>query len=609
MTDIEITNKRNFPWHLAALVIVPLLAYASSLSNGFVWDDIVVVVENPLLKSLKSIPQLLLSQDTFPGVLTGYYRPFTYLTFLFDATVWGLNPFGFHLTNVLLHTGVVISVYFLASSLGFAKRAAFFSAFLFALHPVNAEAVNLISARNTLLVGLLIVTSIVCYIRGHRNWSVLLFMLATFSKELGLLVPLVIIFHDVTIKGKKLSLGKYWPFIAGGGLYLVLRKMVVGTGSGRNFDAEHLADRLLLVPEIILRYLKNLLIPMDLRIPYIIKHDGLDPILGITWIGLLLISAMIIYYWRERFVLFSAFWFFLFILPVVNIFPLKILMADRYAYVPAIGVCLLCGYLFGRLKERLSYAFIGAAFVIYLPLVLMLNASWKDEPTFYHRMVKDAPDSDLGYHNLGLYYQDRGDFNNAKLFLQKAVGTGPETSESYISLALLHIQLEDYPSALQVLTRASETMPDDVETHVLLSRVFSVIGNEAAALSYMNRVRATFPDVDDWFKWISVEIANEAEGRRKANQLFKAERIFRKSLYYDPNSSLALIGLGNVAGQRGNIDKAIDYFLRAAKVNPVDPVPHYNLSQAYAIKGMTHEAQRELDIYNNLAKNAPSVKR
>ena len=597
---VSIPIKSNLSWHFFALVIVSFFAYASTLRNGFVWDDLVIVAENPLLRSFKSIPQLLMSQDTYPGVLTGYYRPFTYLSFLLDATVWKLNPFGFHLTNMLLHTGVVISIFCLALDLGFAKKASFFSACLFALLPINAEAVNFISTRNTLLVGLLIVTSIICYIKEHRIFSVLLFMLAMLSKELGLLVPAMLIIYDILIKGGKLSLSKYWPYFISACLYLILRKIVVGANSGRVFDASHLLDRLLLVPEIIIRYLLNIVIPVNLRIPYIIKNSGFNLTQLFSCIVLALLIAIAFYYRKNRYVLFFALWFFVFMLPVINIFPLKILMADRYAYVSAIGICLLCGYVSGHLKENIVYLLSILSLFIYLPLVFNLNASWKDEPTFYHRMIDNAPDSDLGYHNLGLYYQDKGDFINAELFLQKAVETAPKTAESYISLALLHIQLGDYISAQQVLARASGMMPEDIETNVLLCRVFSAMGNEPEASAYMNRARAAFPAVDDWLKTISAEIAAEAEGRREAKQLYKAERIFRKSLFYDPTSSLALIGLGNVAGQRGNLDLAVDYFLRAENVNPSDPAPHFNLSQVYTIKGMTPEARRELDLYYRL---------
>ena len=103
MTD----SQKNLIYRFGFIIILVAAVYGTTLTHGFVWDDNNVIVQNPLLENLGNIPRFFLSEDMAMGP-TGYYRPLTYISFALDRALWGLNPAGFHLTNLVLHILVVL---------------------------------------------------------------------------------------------------------------------------------------------------------------------------------------------------------------------------------------------------------------------------------------------------------------------------------------------------------------------------------------------------------------------------------------------------------------------------------------------------------------------
>ncbi len=189
----------------AALVAIGLATYANGLANGFVWDDHALIVQGPARVGLAEVgralaePDVLLKSQPAP-----YYRPLTRVTFLADRALHGLDPLPYHLENLALHLAATLALFLLARRLAGGPGPAFVAALLFAIHPVNAETVNLVAARNNALVALFTLTSCAAYLRaresGSRRWlagAAGLFLLAVASKETGLMLLPFLALHEL----------------------------------------------------------------------------------------------------------------------------------------------------------------------------------------------------------------------------------------------------------------------------------------------------------------------------------------------------------------------------------------------------------------------------
>jgi len=197
-------------------VIVALLtagAFLPTLQNGFVWDDTTNFLSNPHYRGL-GLEKLRWMFTVFPGE---HYIPLTWMTLGLDYLLWGMDPAGYHLTNLLFHVATAVAFYFLTMKLlrlaagGVAEDKAVwvgaaFAALLFAVHPLRVESVAWITERRDVLSGLLYVLTVLAYLRASdragrgARWywvSVVLFSSALLSKSMAVSVPVVLLILDV----------------------------------------------------------------------------------------------------------------------------------------------------------------------------------------------------------------------------------------------------------------------------------------------------------------------------------------------------------------------------------------------------------------------------
>ena len=176
----------------AVLLLATFAVWGVSLGHEFVWDDEVVVVGNPLIRSWSHVGQIFRS-SFFPN--GSYYRPLSVISYLIDHSLWGLDPMGFHLTNVLIH-GAGTYLLFLLLQHHFGTKAAFVSALLFCIHPIHSTAVNGVQGRSGLMEILLL--GAVCSFRRAPDRPVfglltaLLFGLGLLTKESVMIFPLLL---------------------------------------------------------------------------------------------------------------------------------------------------------------------------------------------------------------------------------------------------------------------------------------------------------------------------------------------------------------------------------------------------------------------------------
>lgn len=217
------------------LLAAVFFAYFSSLTNPFIWDDEQFITSNVYVQHFALDKIFTQSTTSGAGIVSNYYRPITTLSFAIDSKIWsfgstqdkGMNTFGFHLNNLMLHAGVGILLFFFLLELGIGQLWSFFIALIFLIHPVQTEAVSYINSRGDSLYALFLFASLFLFFRAMSQKGILLYIealglyaLSIFSKEIAVAAfPLFLCLFFFICCGKKGSIFvnincRYWQQVA-----------------------------------------------------------------------------------------------------------------------------------------------------------------------------------------------------------------------------------------------------------------------------------------------------------------------------------------------------------------------------------------------------------
>jgi tetratricopeptide (TPR) repeat protein len=406
------------------LIVLAAIVCAPSVTNGFAYDDLPIIRDNPRVHQLLA-PWTYATQSYWPPAHGGLlYRPIVVWLFAAEWAIGGGSPLPFHLANVLLNIATVLAVYFLARRI-VPPAWACVGAAIFAVHPVHAEAVGNIVGQAELVMGLAATLSVALYIRarqtgtlgpGSRLVITLLAVVAALAKEQGFVVPALLGLAELTIAGRH---RRDWRELAALGVLigaalsalLAARTVVLhGLGGGapaaaiRGLDA---GDRALTMLATVPSLFRLMVWPAHLRADYSPPEFAAATQLGPAHlVGLVLLAttaagAWLIWREGERGAVFGLGWTALALLPVSNLlFPTGVLIAERTLYLPSVGVAialasgvrLLAQRLAPHPRFRLTLASLGA-------LLLLAGAvhsaarqrSWRDGATLFPQMIRDSP--------------------------------------------------------------------------------------------------------------------------------------------------------------------------------------------------------------------------
>jgi len=375
--------------------------YGVTVGFGFVnWDDPWYVVENPLIKSWS--PANLWAIWTQVAIKN--YAPVTLMSYLVEHSLWGLWPGGYHATNVVLHAINAALVYALVKQVTGDRFIGWGTAALFAVHPVHIESVAWVASRKGLLSGAFILASLIYSLRTERTpkdeGRALLFLaLALLSKAIAIVVPPVVLAYDVLIRRKKFSdavVSQIVPgFLAFCLLAITMSAQVTEYGGVREHMQLGKLHILGLDAMILWRYVGMLLWPTELCILYDPPTSGIA-----RWIAVSVLDWSLVTWaaWRcrHRFPLvpFAAVTSLLFLLPVLNLFPITTLMNDRYLYLPSISLLALAVSglrVIGSARqvavptEKVEQTFLsaGVAYAVVLTCLLLLcGQTWSRLPVW-----------------------------------------------------------------------------------------------------------------------------------------------------------------------------------------------------------------------------------
>jgi tetratricopeptide (TPR) repeat protein len=516
---------------IAVLVIVSLAVYYNSLSNGFVFDDYAVIVENKHLNDLlNSLPSFFnRSYFTIAGGEASY-RPLATLSYFLIHALAGPNPFYFHLGSVLLHTLNVVLAYLFFSLLLGDRFKALLAGLLFACHPALTETVDCIAFNEDLLAAFFCLLALILYFKAVENGAVgacyilslFFFFCGLLSKEMAITLPLVIVLYDLTFtggKGQALSL-KYvlgtmrrrWRYYAGyagiGLFYLVLRFVVfIKQAAGGKPDFGSWFERLLYLPSHIFSFLRLALAPYDLNADYVFSYPPgffeFPNLVGwvITW-GLVVGSFFL--FRRFKVIFFGIWWFLITLVPVYNLIPIFNPLAERYLYIPIIGFCLaVASILYGISSKALkrpvavnlaTLTLVLAISGVYSTITIARNRDWKDDLTLWSKTVKQSPTSGIAHGSLGRAFQERGLLDQAIAEYRQAVKIMPNHFKAYYNLAVVYDQQGDFAKAIDSLKRSIAINPGFANAHYNLAVIYHKRGLMEKAIVHYKKVIELAPD-------------------------------------------------------------------------------------------------------------------
>lgn len=343
MAAMSIETERPRWWIYASLMIAGLAAFWPSVWFDFVnWDDPAYVLHNDLIRSW--YPSNLWGVAT--ETVTRNYAPLTILSLLIDHTFWGMNPTGYHATNVLLHLVNGLLVFVLVRQLTDKLFVAWVTAALFLVHPVQIETVAWVSSRKGLLSASFMLAALIARLKPAPDaksdgWYAVWLAAALLSKALAVVVPAIVLTYDVWVRRQKFADAFVRQIIPGVMCLLLLFKTMAAQHSILGGVRGHLDYSLWKIvaidTTIMWRYIGMLFWPTDLCVLYDPPTDGIWKTVALASAGWVVIGALI---HRSRtdspIILWAATTWLVLLLPVLNFFKITTLMNDRYLYLPSI---------------------------------------------------------------------------------------------------------------------------------------------------------------------------------------------------------------------------------------------------------------------------------
>ncbi|MGA9770859.1 MAG: tetratricopeptide repeat protein [Blastocatellia bacterium] len=561
--SLDFTSARVI---IPALALLALIAFASSISGDFVYDDLSQIRDNPTLGHWDAATiTRIFTHDFWASLrpeLAGdkldslYYRPVFSLFLMIGYEVAGLSAPGWHLIAISLHVVVaVVAFYVINLSLcavgGVEEKerrimAAFAAAF-FVVHPAQAESVSWISGLVGPLSTIFLLGAFYFYLR-YRNsktlWSrlaiILLFGLSVSTKESACAAILIVPAYELLIFKDNLKLGSRLraafihalPFALVVFAYMALRYSVLNVLFGRSLNMNYpddasltLADNLRTLPALLLAYAKLVFLPTDSSLIY---DFGYVRSLSLTsfWMPLvaLLAASLILIRCSQRVpaVRLAVIWMVLPLLPHLNTraFVSDEIIHDRYLYLSILGAGLLLAVstiqATKSLRLRLSVKYAtGAAVIILLVLSLLTglqNKRYKTAEALWLDIAAHAPDSRIAHIGLGLLAESKQDPAGALREYEAALKLNPDIIDALNNSAFVYARGGSWPEATRNFERIALLTPDKAGAHFNLSFAYSVQKRYAEALSEQR---------------IAIEL--DPNGRRADEWRMRLEQLERQS--------------------------------------------------------------------------------
>ncbi|MEI6435871.1 MAG: tetratricopeptide repeat protein, partial [Bacteroidota bacterium] len=605
---------------MTLIAISSFIAYLPALQGAFTnWDDMVYVAENPYIKSLSAKNLAAIFSENYMG----NYHPLAMLSLSIDYQINQLNPFVFHLTNILIHLINSILVLVVLKRLTGKLQIAVIAALIFGVHSLHVESVAWISERKDVLYTCFYLLSLYSYVRyipkRDRKWfglSLLFFILSCLSKGQAVTLAVTLFLVDILMGRKwtqlKILIEKV-PF-----LILAFIFGVVAFHAQLGADATIMANfpiqqRVAFASYGLVMYILKLFYPFALSVYYpypILGNVGEVPFIywfcivpAIVFIILLLLSWK-----RSKPLFFGMSFFFLNIVLLLQLLPVgRAIMADRYAYIPSIGYCFLVGfYLTDRryIKlEKVAWGIAAVYTVVLMFLTYQQSKAWLNSETLWSDALSKNPRIPVAWYNRGNVRMDSsnikgaiadytecinldGTFSrayinrgNARNRLKDYLGAiadfdtlirfDSNAVNAYINRAMSRKMLQDFDNSLKDYTIAIRMKPDQMELYTNRANVKLDLKDYDGAISDFDQALKMNPKY-------TTAYTNRAIVKKAKNDLTGALADYNLAIELDPKNNEFYNNRGNLKFLLNDYQGAIDDYSTSIRISPKDFLGYKN---------------------------------
>lgn len=592
-----------------ALAGLTLMVYGQCVSFQFTsWDDGFFITDNPVVQEGISVRNLAWAVT---AVTAGTWQPVTWISHMLDCQLFGLQPGGHHLVNVLLHLANTLLVFWLLNRWTASNWRSALVAALFALHPLHVESVAWMAERRDVLSTLWWLLTLWFYAEWvkRRGWPLYLAVMVCLSlglmaKPMLVTLPVVLLLLDIwPLKRIRLKgLGECWqqrrPLL---GLLvdkLPLLGLALGTGVITIIAVEANGDigsltqypfslRVANALVSYVRYLYQTIWPFEL-IPFYPYPPS------IPWWqsgGAFLLLSLVTFACLRRLpdlpYLFVGWgWYLITLLPVIGLIQqgTGFALADRYTYVPLLGIFMMVAWggaaLAARYRWPRWWQALASGIVLLgcLAISFQQTSHWQDTKTLFSYTLAVDPENRVALNQLGVEARSRGAQDEAHGFLAKAAALYPQDFDAQAHLASLLDEQGRYEEAISQYRTALRLKPDSVDCFLNMGVIRVKQENLAEAVDHFNQALTLQPN--------SVKVRmNLGFAWYVQHRLPEAAAEFNKVIALEPGLGEAYNGLGLVSMEQGRVAEAIDHFQTALRLTPDSQQARDNLQDALMRQG------------------------
>ena len=548
------------------LIGVTLGIFFQTGNHDFInYDDPLYVTNNPHVKGGLTVKNILWA---FTTTTASNWHPLTWLSHMLDVELFGLNPRGHHLTNVFIHTASTLLLFLLLTQITAAPWQSLFVAALFALHPFHVESVAWVAERKDVLSGFFWLLTLVFYASYVRQKQLKYYLLTFFSFVVGLMSkPMLVTLPSVMFLFDYWPLGRF-PFQQGegqgaGGVSFgslvkekipflfcsALSAMITLYAQGKggtmsSLDVVPLANRIANALVAYAKYIEKTLWPSDLAFFYPFPLS-LPLRQGFASCALLILISTATIYLRRRkpYLIVGWVWFLITLIPVIGLVQVGgQSMADRYTYIPLIGLFIMISWGVPDLLRgfRLWYR---PAILVTLSCVVVIALSaatwrqlgyWKDNISLYEHNLRITANNYIIFNNLGIALAERGEVDAAIQSYQEALRIWPKSANAHTNLGAALMSQGKFQEAIRHYDEALRLRPDYPLARINLSKA---LNNAGVALAHQGK-------------------------------LDEAIRYFKEALRIDPEFADGYFNMGITLARMNRMDEAAEQFIYVLRLTP-----------------------------------------
>jgi len=526
---------------LAFLAFLVFTVYLNSLGNNFVSDDIAAIKDNPEI-----------------GKVSYFWKPPYFninlrsLIIFLSHKIFGLNPAFYRLSNILFHLGSVWIIYFLMAGF-FSSPVPFFTAGIFAVHPILTEAVTWISGGPYSNATFFILLSFLAYIWSVTNkkigfylTSIFLFLLTLLFFGKIIIFPLILFLYEFCFGKLRTNWRRLIPFWAISGfwtLYLIgpLGERVTALET-TYYQEPGISNPFIQIPIAITSYLQLIFWPKNLTL-YHSEEFYFSQIEYFLRAGVLILflAAIVYFFKKDRRIFFWLSFFLITLSP--NLTPLRISwwVAERYASLAVLGIFVVIGFAILKIGQKfknqeLSWLIFALIILALSGRTIIRNMDWKNEDALWLATAKTSPHSPKNHNNLGDYYSRHGDYQKAIEEFKTAIELMPNYGDAYHNLANAYREIGNNEEAIASYQKALSFNPNLWQSHQNLAARYFEQGEFELTLQELEKAIKINPQNPALYTNLGIVYL-------QLNEKEKAKEAFQQALLIDPQNQRAKEGL------------------------------------------------------------------